>query len=118
MSGILSCLIHSDTVLNLVIPVDVPFITPEIYRQLLRQGGDYDIVVPLDHESHYQPLCSVFNKSVIPVMEEQISKGIYGFTPLIRKVNTLEIPFQLSEDHYQQQTFLNINSPMDLEAIM
>ncbi len=117
MGGILSCLNQSDTDINLVIPVDVPFITSVIYRRLLEQNKVCDIIVPVDHKSWYQPLCSVFKKSVIPAMEEQVQDSIFGFTPLIRKVNALEVPFLLEDEHYYAQTFLNINSPADLEAI-
>jgi molybdopterin-guanine dinucleotide biosynthesis protein A len=118
MGGILSCLNQSDTDLNLVIPIDVPFITSEIYLRLLEHNKVCDIIVPVDHKSWYQPLCSVFNRSIIPAMEDQLQNSIYGFTPLIRKVNALEVPFTLDEDPYQEQTFLNINSPADLVAII
>jgi molybdopterin-guanine dinucleotide biosynthesis protein A len=117
MGGILSCLNQSGSDQNLIIPVDVPFIRPEIYHRLLEEGTDYDIIVPLDHESWYQPLCSVFNLSIIEVMEEQVKHGNLGFTPLIRKVNACEVVFRLDDKDYGKQTFYNINSPADLEAI-
>lgn len=117
MGGILTCLIQSDTDQNLVIPVDTPNVTSGIYAQLLKYAGDYDIIVPLDHDSRYQPLCAVFNRSVIPAMEEQISNRILGFAPLIKRVTAKEVPFRLNRDSYDEHTFININSPEDLRAI-
>lgn len=117
MGGVLTCLQESVSARNLTLPVDVPLISPEIYFHLLEQDGDYDVIVPIDHEFWYQPLCAVFNKSIITVMEEQIQNGILGFTPLIQKVNSLEVPFQQGMKGYHNQTFLNINSPADLKAL-
>ena len=118
IAGIFSCLEHTDTDRNLVIPVDVPFITYEIYLDLLGKKGEYDIILPVDHSNWLQPLCSVFNISALPVMEEQIRTGIYGFTPLIKKAKVLKVPFQTGNEHYTEHTFLNINSPEDLEAFL
>jgi molybdopterin-guanine dinucleotide biosynthesis protein A len=117
MGGILTCLKQSEGERNLVIPVDTPFVTAEIYRRLLRQEDPCDMVIPVDHESWYQPLCAVFHRSVIPGMEEQVRNGILGFTPLIRKVRSREIHFKTGDEGYSRMTFFNINSRADLESI-
>jgi molybdopterin-guanine dinucleotide biosynthesis protein A len=117
MGGILSCLEQSGTEINLVIPVDTPNVKTWIYEHLLQNTCDYDMIVPLDHDSWYQPLCAIYNRTIIPAMEKQISDGILGFTPLIRKVNSKEVPFRLNGGLYNEHTFLNINSPEDLGII-
>ena len=117
MGGILTCLKQSQTDQNLVIPSDMPFVRPEIYSHLMQQEGKYDIIVPIDHKSWLQPLCAIFHRSIIPAMEEQVSLGILGFTPLIRKVSSRKVPFQLNKGHYNQMIFFNINSAADLEEI-
>jgi molybdopterin-guanine dinucleotide biosynthesis protein A len=117
MGGILSCLEQSGTEINLVIPVDTPNVKTWIYERLLQDTGNCDMIVPLDHDSWYQPLCAIYNRTIIPAMKKQISIGILGFTPLIRKVNSKEVPFRLNADRYDEHTFLNINSPEDLGII-
>jgi molybdopterin-guanine dinucleotide biosynthesis protein A len=117
IGGILSCLNHLSTELNIVIPIDMPNVTTEIYRKLTQQEGNYDIIVARDHDSWYQPLCSIFNRSIIPVMEEQVSKRVLGIPALIRKVRTRDVQFQLEQEYYNKLTFFNINSQADLDAI-
>jgi molybdopterin-guanine dinucleotide biosynthesis protein A len=117
MGGILTCLHHSGSARNLVIPVDTPLVSPGLYRRLLREEGTCDLVVPVDHDSWYQPLVAVYHKSIIPAMEEQVRNGILGFTPLIRRVRSREVFFRLGDHEYGPMTFFNINTPADLEAI-
>ena len=117
MGGIFSALTKSETLHNLVIPTDTPFVTPEIYRHLISHSGSFDVIVPVDHDSFYQPLCAVYSRSVLPAMEAQINERILGFTPLLNKVEIIEVPFHSAMDFYSSKTFYNINSPADLEAI-
>ena len=117
MGGIFSALSKSETLNNLVIPTDTPFVTTAIYRHLISHSGTYDVIVPVDHDSFSQPLCAVYSRSVLPAMEGQINEGILGFTPLLNKVKINAVQFDSSLDFYNGNTFYNINSPADLEAI-
>jgi len=117
MGGIFSALTKSETHINLVIPTYTPFVTPEIYRHLISHAGSFDVIVPVDHDSFYQPLCAVYSRSVLPAMEAQINERILGFTPLLNKVEIIEVHFHSALGFYSSNTFYNINSPADLEAI-
>lgn len=117
MGGIFSTLAKSETEHNLVIPTDTPFVTPEVYRYLISHTGSYDVIVPVDHDSFFQPLCAFYSRSVLPVMEAQINKQILGFTPLFKKVEIKSVQLHTALGFYKNNTFYNINSRADLEAI-
>jgi molybdopterin-guanine dinucleotide biosynthesis protein A len=117
MGGIFSSLKKSETLDNLVIPSDTPFVTTEIYRHLTAHAGSFDVIVPVDHDGFYQPLCAVYSRSVLPAMEAQINDRILGFTPLLNRVETKAVHFDSAMGFYNHNTFYNINSPADLEAI-
>ena len=117
MGGIFSALTKSETLNNLVIPSDTPFVTPDIYRHLISHTGSFDVIVPVDHDSFYQPLCAVYSRSVLPAMEAQINERILGFTPLLNKVEIKAVHLLPALGFYNTNTFYNINSPADLEAI-
>ena len=117
MGGIFSALTKSETLNNLVIPSDTPFVTTEIYRHLISHAGSFDVIVPVDHDSFYQPLCAVYSRSVLPAMEAQINERILGFTPLLNKVEIKAVHLLPALGFYNSNTFYNINSPADLEAI-
>lgn len=117
IGGIFSALTRSETLHNLVIPSDTPLITPEIYRFLISHQAAFDVIVPVDHDFFYQPLNAVYSRSVLPAMETQIKEGIFGLTKLLNKVNMKAVHFPTLQDFYHKNTFCNINSPADLEAI-
>jgi molybdopterin-guanine dinucleotide biosynthesis protein A len=117
MGGIFSALSASDTMDNLVIPTDTPFVTTEMYRYLILQLGTYDAVVPVDHDSFFQPLCAIYTRTILPAMEAQINHHMLGFSPLFRQIHLKAVPFQTTLDFYHTNFFYNINSPADLEAI-
>ncbi|MCK4852656.1 MAG: molybdenum cofactor guanylyltransferase [Bacteroidales bacterium] len=117
MGGILSALKISNTEKNLVIPSDTPFVSTEIYRYLISHAGSFDAIVPIDHESFYQPLCAIYSRSILPAMEAQITERVLGFAPLFSKIEIKAIPFHLELGFYDSRTFYNINLPADLEAI-
>jgi len=117
IGGILTCMNQISTDLGIVIPIDMPFVTTEIYRKLMPQKETYDIIVALDHDSWHQPLCSIFNKSIIPAMEEQINSGDLGLPALYSKVRTKKVRFQLDQEYYNKNIFFNINSQADFDAI-
>jgi molybdopterin-guanine dinucleotide biosynthesis protein A len=117
MGGIFSALTKSETRNNLVIPSDTPFVTQEVYQYLMSHEGLFDVIVPVDHDSYYQPLCAVYSRSVLPAMEGQINERILGFTPLLNKVEIKAVHMNTTMGFYHNKTFYNINSPADLEAI-
>jgi molybdenum cofactor guanylyltransferase len=117
MGGIFSALTRSETRNNLVIPSDTPFVTQEVYQYLMSHEGSFDVIVPVDHDSFYQPLCAVYSRSVLPAMEMQINERILGFTPLLNKVEIKAVHLYMTMGFYHTKTFYNINSPADLEAI-
>ncbi len=117
MGGIFSALTKSETLNNIVIPSDTPFVTPALYRYLISHAGSFDVIVPVDHDSFYQPLCAVYSRSVLPAMETQINERILGFTPLLSKVDIKTVHLDSALGFYNSNTFYNINSPADLEAI-
>ena len=117
MGGIFSALTKSETLNNIVIPSDTPFVTPALYRYLISHAGSFDVIVPVDHDSFYQPLCAVYSRSILPAMETQINERILGFTPLLNKVDIKTVHLDSALGFYNSNTFYNINSPADLEAI-
>ena len=117
MGGIFSTLTKSETKYNFIIPTDTPFVTPELYRYLISHAGSFDVIVPVDHVFFFQPLCAVYSISVLPAMEAQINKQILGFTPLFKKVEIKAVQLHSALGFYKSNTFYNINSRADLEAI-
>lgn len=117
MAGLFECLLRSESELNLVLAVDTPMVTPGLYQYLLEQDLSADVLVARDDQNYYQPLCAVYNKSILPVMQQQIKNGVFGFTALFEKAECISVQIDPSLPFYTSSLFLNINTPEDLEGL-
>ena len=113
MGGSYSSLLRSNTGTNLVLSVDLPFINKGTLRYLLEQSRDVEVAVPWSGEEHYEPLCACYDRSVLPLMEEFINRGIYKLPELFKqiKLNPLIINEQLP--FFTPILFHNINTFSD-----
>ena len=81
LGGILTGLTESETDLNVVLAVDMPFATPELLDQLIDSLGEADAAVP-EAEGRLQPLCAVYRKrcrSTLEALLEEGKRAVYGF---------------------------------------
>ncbi len=87
---------------------DMPNITAEFVRTLaLFISSDHDCYVVCD-EDHLQPLCSIYKKSVLPIIEELIAAGDYRLRKIFDRVNTLYIPLEAL--NFDKKTVKNVNT--------
>ena len=73
--GIISALRASANDVNFVTACDMPDIDTSLMRAMLREGGEYDAVVPRVGADLYEPLFAVYNKSALPAMEKLLRSG-------------------------------------------
>lgn len=75
---------------------DMPFISRDIARYLTQFiCSDYDCYVITDDE-HMHPLCAVYSKRVLPVIEELIAEGKYRLREIFALCPTKYVPIDLS----------------------
>ena len=75
---------------------DMPFISRDILRYLVQFiCSDYDCYVITDDE-HIHPLCAVYSKRVLPVIEKLIGEGNYRLREIFALCPTKFIPIGLS----------------------
>jgi molybdenum cofactor guanylyltransferase len=114
LGGLYSGLTFSNSLLNLVVACDMPFINVELFKLMIDQFEKYDAVVPLYRDTA-QPLHAVYSRSCIPTMQyliEQNRLSILELFPMINVhyVNSSEIEV-LDPRHLG---FFNINTESDL----
>ncbi len=102
---------------NLVLSVDLPMMTPEFLRWLVREavGGDDLVTVPRLH-GRSETVCAVYRKSILPFVEQALIAGdfkvgrIYSAVP-VRYISENEI----GAAGFQEDIFRNVNTPEDYE---
>jgi len=97
---------------------DVAFINAPLISYLISQISNYDVVVPY-WENRFQPLHTVYRKSVAPLLKEQLERGELRPIYLYDKVRTRKI----TEDEMRPLdpeglSFLNMNTPEDYETAL
>lgn len=94
---------------------DVPFLNPSLISYLISQISDYDVVVPFWGD-RFQPLHAVYRTSVLPLLQEQLSRGELRPVYLFDKVQTCKV----GDDEIRRfdpagLSFLNMNTPDDYQ---
>jgi molybdopterin-guanine dinucleotide biosynthesis protein A len=116
MGGIAACLGKSNTELNLVISCDMPLADPVIFRTLLKLSADFTFIVPLDIMGREEPLCAVYKKDSLLIMQKQLAEQNFRMTELYRNApvrlvtpNEYPIPFH-------EKWFMNLNTLQDFNT--
>lgn len=117
MGGLYTCLEHSETDLNLVLPYDLPLVNRELLLHLLEQVEGYEVVVAAREPGKPEPLCGVYRKSVLPVIREMIREKYYAINQLLSRVNSNILVVDHTLPFYHEKLFSNVNSPADLKDI-
>lgn len=112
MGGLYTGLMKTNTLKNITVSCDLPFITSEVFKQLMLCPAKADIIISkIKNDIH--PLCGIYSKSVLPVIEHQITKKDFKLKNLLQQTNThfLEFPQEYA------RCFTNINTIKDIQHI-
>ena len=110
LGGVEACLRISETLDNLFIPCDTPFLTVGFWTHLLSFANDFDVVVPVSDDGKVEPLTGYYSRKVLPQIVVQIENGDYKVQNLLKLVRTK----CLAVDN--QSVLTNFNTPRDLKS--
>jgi len=76
MMAVASALEASAHQVNVVVPCDTGAIhLPLLFRILREARADVDVVVPVTHEGHYEPLFAAYHRRALEVLDDELSQG-------------------------------------------
>ncbi len=100
-----------------VVGCDMPLVQESLIQRLCSHEKKWDAVVPQLNKG-LEPLCALYNKNCLPVIEENLQKGHRKLHALFDQIHTLKVSEDaLREIDPQLVSFENINRITDLEAI-
>jgi molybdopterin-guanine dinucleotide biosynthesis protein A len=121
LGGIHAALRTTATDLNLVLAVDLPFVTPGLLSYLIERvqdvpNQDAPLMVTVPRLSAgWEPLCAVYPKQFVEAAEEALREGRNAIHPLLDRMAVRTIDEgELIEAGFSVQMFRNINTIMDL----
>jgi molybdopterin-guanine dinucleotide biosynthesis protein A len=115
LTGIHSGLFHTRLPHAFVSACDMPFLKRELIEVLLRElKPTLDVIVPVTTEG-YQPLCAVYSRRCLPLIENQLRKGKLKISGMFSKVKVKTIPEDILRSvDPDLVSFFNINTQEDL----
>jgi molybdopterin-guanine dinucleotide biosynthesis protein A len=119
LGGIHAALRGSLTELNLMLAVDMPFVTSAFFQYVIRQARgapEAKVVVPRGDEG-WQPLCAVYRREFADAAENALRAGRNRIDQLFDQVCTRVIEKEeLVGAGFCAAVFRNLNTPEELEA--
>jgi molybdopterin-guanine dinucleotide biosynthesis protein A len=107
--GIYSCLKRSNTEVNLILSCDMPLIETDLFRYLLQYSKESNIIIP-SHDSGLEPLCGVYKRSAVTLIENYISLNNYRLYECIQLGSATIIPINSHLPFFKSNMFSNINT--------
>jgi len=115
LSGIHAALAQSAAELNLMLAVDMPFVTSELLAFLLAAAEKDEALVTVPRTSKgFQPLCAVYRHDFFLAAEQGLRAGKYKIDALFSSVSVRVIEEgDLTAAGFSERIFFNVNTPQD-----
>jgi len=112
LGGILTALHHTSSEWILVVACDMPFAHGSFLKRLIGAAVESgaDVLLPCGPSGLPEPLCAVYNRTALPVIQARFAAGTRKVTAALEglKVVTLEVA--------EVALFQNLNTPEDWAA--
>ena len=101
----------------LILPCDSPYITDKYINTIFSEiEEDYQAIVTYhDNENKIktsEPLHSIYNKNIIPLIENLIDEDVLHIKGLIEKIDTKFV--LIDNKKIEKKEFRNLNRPSDI----
>ena len=116
LAGIHAALSSSTTELNLIVAVDLPFVTESLLRFVIEQARACDAVATVPRiAGGFQPLCAVYRRAFAALAAAALESGNNKIDALYTKTTTRILEqAELSRFAFAAAMFENLNTPADL----
>jgi molybdopterin-guanine dinucleotide biosynthesis protein A len=116
LAGIHAALCSSQTDLNLILAVDLPFVSPPLLRYFIQRASNNAATITVAQiAGGYQPLCAIYRRNFAEAAERSLQASRYKidtlFTPTTTQTITEE---ELRNAGFSPSLFRNLNTPQDL----
>ena len=119
LTGIHAGLFFSSTKYNFIVGCDTPLIKPELIKYLVSTlDSNYQVVVP-KVKGYFEPLCAIYSKDCIPIIEDMLKKRSFKISKLFSEVNTKVVEDSVLKKYDPSlHSFFNINTEEDYKKAL
>jgi molybdenum cofactor guanylyltransferase len=115
LAGIHSALVHSSAELNLMLAVDMPFVSRELLEFLFAAAEPSDAIITVPRTGRgFQPLCAIYRREFSTIAEQALRAGKYKVDAAFSGVSVRVMEEnQLAAAGFSEESFFNLNTPQD-----
>ena len=115
LAGIHAALLNSSAGLNLMLAVDMPFVSMELLAFIFAAAEETDAIVTVPRSGKgLQPLCAIYRREFFLAAEQALRAGKYKIDALFSSVSVKVIEEgELAAAGFCEQSFFNVNTPQD-----
>jgi molybdenum cofactor guanylyltransferase len=103
IAGVAGALRHARAEICVVLPTDLPYVTPDLLRSLADAAEGFDVAVP-----QTGPLPGAYRRSALPVLERRIAAGDLALHRALSELRTRVVDCDAA-------LLVNVNEPGDLQ---
>jgi molybdopterin-guanine dinucleotide biosynthesis protein A len=119
LGGIHAALRASQTELNVILAVDLPFVSPALLQYLIKRARERAsaLVTVAQAGGRWQPLCAVYRREFADAAEQALRAGCFRIDALFEAARTQVIgEYELDAAGFSSRVFRNLNTREELEA--
>jgi len=116
LGGIYTGLAASDSLYNLVVACDMPFLNQALLRYMIQISSSFDLVIP-QLGNMVEPLHAVYSKDCLAPLEGLLKQGYLKVSQLLNLVRVRYVDAaEINRFDPKHLSFFNINTEADLET--
>ena len=117
MPGIMTGLSYIRSDYSLVLPCDSPYVSKDYITTIFSEiDNDYQAIVPYHDDDNKlktsEPLHSIYNRNILPIIEDLIDNDILHIKGLIEKIDAKFV--LIDNKKIEKKEFRNLNRPSDI----
>ena len=114
LAGIHAALTATDCDALFTVPCDLPNFSRELPRLLMTEMDDEtDVLICRDSRGDLHPLCGIYRKRVLPILEKCLQNGQFRVMNFVHQVSFRVLS---TGDFIPDRVFFNMNTPEDYQA--
>jgi molybdenum cofactor guanylyltransferase len=113
LAGLHAAMLETRRPWLLALACDLPGITQAFLRSLCRHSSGYDAIVPVSADGRLHPVCALYHRSCLTVIERNLASGEYRMFRLLEDPGLRVRQLTAAEGDFTEPTLIDLNTPED-----
>ena len=101
----------------LVLSCDVPKVPTILFKDLLLEIGDANLICPIDGSGRKQPLIAAYRATCFPIIEKELLKGNFKMMKLLELLRPKIFSITNDLSYYDAKILSNVNTLQDIKSL-